>query len=236
VYVLDYDVYNHATNAGTRSSKNYFTFMWTCANGGLYWNPSSTLSYPYRSVSGYYGYYDTPGIISPVYSLAGGNPPQLPSGSAVNPNNKYGYNVDSSHIVGMPYAWTGRADMSLDGYANPSGSYAFIGWENNSPFMIDTPPSSYTSTNLSYIFFVYYFYRYALGYDNYGTHGTINASLDYAARMTFGKISGYTDYTFGSSVLNVGQWMNNQDFPGFANLWFYCKLRVFGKGNIILPC
>jgi hypothetical protein len=153
----------------------------------------------------------------------------------VSSSNKYGYNVDSSHIVGMPYAWTGRTDMSLDGYANPSGSYTFIGWENNSPFMIDTPPSGYTSTNLSYIFFVYYFYRYALGYDNYGTHGTINESLDYAARMTFGKISGYTDYTFGSSVLNVGQWMNNQDFPSFANLWFYCKLRVFGKGNIILP-
>jgi hypothetical protein len=59
--------------------------------------------------------------------------------------------------------------------------------------------------------------------------------LDYFREVTKMIISGYTDYTFGSSVLNVGQWMNNQDFPGFANLWFYCKLRVFGKGNMVLP-
>lgn len=91
--------------------------------------------------------------------------------------------------------------------------------------MKDTPLAGWTSTGLQYIYFAYYFYRFALGWDNYGTHGTIKQSLDYAASMTFGA-----GYTFSNSILHVGQW--DQDDAGG---WWYCKMRLFGNGNLVLP-
>ncbi|MDR2699986.1 MAG: hypothetical protein LBC12_04145 [Nitrososphaerota archaeon] len=119
--------------------------------------------------------------------------------------------------------------MSTNGYTNPSGSYTYIGWECNSPFMGNNPPSGTSSTGAMYYNYPYYFYRFALGHDNKGNHGTINQSLDYAARMTFGKDASNKDYTFSTSVLNVGQW--RQESAG----WFYCRMRVFGNGNMVLP-
>jgi hypothetical protein len=129
----------------------------------------------------------------------------------------------------MPYAWTGDITMSLDGYSNPSGNYTFIGWENTSPFMDDVPPDGYTSEYLEYSFFIYYFYSYVTGQVT-GFHETINDSLDYAARMAFGRESSGKVYTFGSSILNVGQWKNDRE-----DYWFYCRLRVLGNGDMILP-
>jgi len=216
-YVFDYEIYNHATSYG--NSKNYFTFMWTCGNGGLYWGNNGA----WQNISGVTWPAPTPT-----------NPP--PS----NPNTQYGYNhlvMIGPNIgynsVGMPYAWTGTTGMNINGYSSTSGSYTYIGWENTSPFMGDKPPAINSSTSLEYLFFVYYFYRCALGYENNGAHQTIRDSLDYAAKMGFGKVSGTnTDYNFNSSILNTGQWMNSQDFP---NYWFYCKLRVLGKGNMVLP-
>lgn len=200
----------HATNYGTQTSKHYFTFMWTCANGGLYWTNQ------------YGGWQNISGITWPTAN---------PQGTPSNPNTVYGYfdNVYYTGAVGMPLAWTNRTDMNLNGYTSSSGSYTFIGWENNSPFMKNTPPSGWTSTNLQYIYFAYYFYRYALGLDNYGVHGTIRQSLNYAAEMTFGEIAPNVPYNFGTSVLNVGQWV--EDVHG----WFYCKMRVLGNGQLVLP-
>jgi hypothetical protein len=209
LYVWDYEIYQYATTYG--ASKNYFTFMWTCSNGGLYWLSSSG------------GYSAVQGIIFPVVSNS------MPNWIPSNSNTYYGYRVNSTHIVGMPYAWTGTTGMSTNGYTNPSGSYTYIGWESSSPFMIDTPPSGSSSTNLQYLYFVYNFYNYALGYVT-GYPEKINTSLNYAAEMTFGRNSSGNYYNFGTSVLNVGQWLNDPTFNQ-ANNWFYCKLRVFGNGN-----
>jgi len=213
-YVIDYEIYNHATAYG--SSKQHFTFMWTCSNGGLYWGNNGA----WQNISGV-----TWSASAPT------NPP--PS----NPNTQYGYNhlVGNSvyNRVGMPYAWTGTTGMSTNGYTSPSGSYTYIGWENNSPFMIDAPPAGSSSTGLQYLYFVYHFYNYALGYAT-GTPEKVKVSLDYAAEMTFGRISSSSYYTFGTSVLNVGQWSNDPYFPGFANYWFYCKMRVLGNGNMYI--
>jgi hypothetical protein len=134
----------------------------------------------------------------------------------------------------MPYAWTGTTGMSTNGYSSTSGSYTYMGWENNSPFMGDKPPVGSTSTSYEYLFFVYYFYWYALGHGTNGVHQTVKASLDYAAKMTFGKVPGTSnDYNFNSSILDVGQWKS--EIHSGTTYWFYCKMRVFGKGNMILP-
>jgi hypothetical protein len=218
-YVIDYEIYNHATAYGT--SKQHFTFMWTCANGGLYWGNNGA----WQNISGVTWYAPTP--ISP--------PPS-------NPNTQYGYNHLAMVIypymfynsVGMPYAWTGTTGMNINGYVSSSGSHTYIGWENNSPFMIDTPPTAYSSTNLQYRHFVTNFYRYALGYETNGVQQNVRDSLDYAAKMTFGVIIPNLYYNFNSSVLNVGQWLHETDFPGFTNCWFYCKLRVFGNGAMYI--
>ena len=218
-FIWDYKVYDHVTAYG--NSKNYFTFMWTCANGGTYWSPKSwTSSYPY-SLAG--GYYDVLGIISPVRSSV------MPNWTPVNLNALYGYRVNSSHVIGMPYAWTGGSSMNLDGYSNPQGDYTFIGWENTSPSMGEMPPEGYTSEYLEYSFFVYYFYSYATGQIT-GFHESINDSLDYASRMAFGRDDTGKVYTFKTSILNVGQWKNDRE-----DYWFYCRLRVFGNGDMILP-
>jgi hypothetical protein len=200
------DVYLPATYYGTQPSKQYFTFMWTCANGGRYW---TNLNGGWQNISG---------ITWPA--------PTNPGGTPNNPNLVYGYydSINNTGAVGMPFAWTARTDMSPDGYIYPVGSHAYIGWENTSPFMKDTPTPGWTSTGLQYIYFAYYFYRYALGWDNGGTHGTIRQSLNYAAVMTFGN-----QYNFGNSILNVGEWKQN-DFG-----WLYCKMRLLGNGNTVLP-
>lgn len=201
------DVYQYATYYGTQPSKQYFSFIWTCANGGRYWTNQ------------YGGWQNISGI---TWSA-----PYNPGGTPSNPNPVYGYYDNYFHTgaVGMPYAWTARTDMSIDGYMYPSGNYAYVGWENISPYMKDTPSAGWTSTGLQYIYFPYYFYRYALGLDNGGTHGSIKQSLNYAATMTFGP-----GYNFPNSILNIGEW--RQDPQGG---WWYCKMRLFGNGNLVHP-
>jgi len=190
-YVWDHEIYSRTTANGARASKQHFTLMWTCANGGLYW----------RSAQG--GYNVIMGITFPIVQST--KPTGTPN---TNTNTFYGHSVSSTNsIVGMPYAWTGTTGMSLNGYSSPSGSYTYIGWECNSPFMIDTPPAGASSTNLQYLYFVYNFYNYALGYVT-GSHETVNNSLNYAAETTFGVRTGNTYYNFGTSVLNTGQWLN----------------------------
>jgi hypothetical protein len=196
------DVYQYATYFGTQASKQYFTFMWTCANGGLYW---TNLNGGWQNISG-------------VTWWA-----TYPQGTPNNPNTVYGYYdyVYQTSAVGMPFAWTARNDMSLNGYTNPSGSYAYIGWENTSPYMANTPPGGY----YQYIYFVYWFYNHLLGWDDNGEHQTISDSLDYAAGLVFGYGT-----TFPNSVLSTGQWVEKP-----ADYWFWCKMRLLGNGNIVLP-
>ncbi len=200
------DVYQYATYFGTQPSKQYFTFMWTCANGGLYW---TNLNGGWQNISGVTWWASSP------------------QGSPNNPNIVYGYydHVNMTGAVGMPFAWTARTDMSTNGYVDPSGSYAFIGWENISPFMSNTPPAGWTSTNLQYIYFAYYFYYKLLGWADSGVHQTIIDSLNYAAYEAFGNT-----YNFGNSILNMGKWTEKP-----ADYWWWCKMRLLGNGNIVLP-
>ena len=216
--IFDYDVYKYANyylwpppNSWWQPipSKQYFAFIWTCANGGLYWYTSNG------------NWYNVPGITSPAPS------PTYPP--PANPNTKYGFVVNPYStpptVVGMPLAWTGSSSLSINGYNSPDyGSYCYVGWETISPWMVN--PTGYNG--VQYKWFPYYFYRYALGIDNYGVHANIKSSLDYAARMVFGP-----RYNFGNSKLASGEWVNSTGI-GLGG-WWYSRMRVFGNGNLILP-
>jgi hypothetical protein len=213
-YVWDTDIYSRTTAYG--DSKHYLTFMWTCVNGGLYWDNGvwqnvSGVTWP----SAFYQY---------VYIYPHFIPVAVP-----NPCTEYSVS-NSTYMTGMPLAWTGVSDMSIDGYHNPYGEYTYLGWENNSPFMGNKVPSEYTSKpTWEYSHFIYYFYTCATSYGN-GCPPSINEALDYGAVDAFGKVPGTNYYfVFESSVLNEGQWVNND------GKWLYCKLRVLGNGALSLP-
>ena len=194
-------------------SKQYFAFIWTCANGGLYfdsngntWNVDG-ITYPETDYDEYT------------------EPPYTP----YNPFTKYGY-IENPYstpptAVGMPFGWTGTTGMSTDGYHSPSGSYCYIGWENLAPWMSN--PTGYN--NKYYLHFPYYFYRYTLGFDNNGVHAPIGESLDYATLRVLGS------QYFDSTKLYDGYWeykdMDGEDYDG----WWYCRMRVLGNSNLNLP-
>lgn len=206
--IVDSVVFENANYYGGQrvGGKQYFVFMWTCANGGLYWDNEDG------------NYQNVNGITVPDTSPPGSPPQYTPN----NPHYIYGL-YDVSGVVGMPLAWSGTQQMCDDGYVDPAGNFAYIGFENNSPFMGDYPPPGWSTTGLQYKYFAYYFYRYALGIDNGPTHHTIKDSIDYAALMTFGP-----GYTFGNSVLNQGYWR-------YSGGWWFCKMRVLGNSLINLP-
>jgi len=163
-------------------SKQYFDFIWTCTNGGLYFDSNGDT-------------WDVDGI------TAANTSETQPDYTPENPFTDYGYVISSPYpnVVGMPLAWTGTTDMSTDGYVSPSGSYCYIGWENISPFMINV-----TENAIQYKWFPYYF-RYALGIDNNGEYATIADSLDYASLRTCGSQS------FDLSELYEGRWRYGMD-------------------------
>ncbi|MEM4244030.1 MAG: hypothetical protein QXP44_04445 [Candidatus Bathyarchaeia archaeon] len=212
-HIWDYNVYAYANyywwpppngRCQPIPSKQYFSFIWTCANGGLYFDSNGNT-------------WNVTGITAPDVSV--NKPTYIP----INPFTKYGY-VENPYstpptVVGMPYGFTGTLSMSTDGYHSPSGSYCYIGWENISPFMVN--PTNYNGK--FYKDFVNHFYRYALGIDYGPTHHTIKQSLDYATLMTLG-IQSLDDTTLYSGYWDPG--------PGG---WWYCRLRVYGNSNLILP-
>lgn len=168
---------------------------------------------------------------------------RLQGGIPTNTNEYYGY-WDSQYFtgcVGMPYAWTGITKdqygpgLSVPAYGNSSAydDYCYLGFEVSSPFLQNTPPSGWTSTNYQYGYFAYYFYRYALGLDNNGAHATIADSLDYAARMTFGNDIRHNNdpYTFGNSILNNGYWFYTS-LDGMEG-WWYWRMRTFGNAEYL---
>lgn len=190
-------------------SKQYFSFIWTCANGGLYFDSNG----------------DTWNVIGITYPNITDTKPVDPPN---NPFTDYGY-VENPYstpptVGGMPYGFTGSLGMSTDGYSSPSGSYCYIGWENISPFMINE-----TANDVQYKWFPHYFYRYALGIDNNGEHATIAESLDYAALRVFGS------QTFDATELYSGYWVYKDAEGDNYDGWWYCRMRVFGNSNLILP-
>lgn len=158
--------------------KHKFTFIWTCANGGLIDRDGN-------------GYYDC-----------------------------YGY-VDTDHgtgIVGMPYAWTQRTDLSMYGYSNPDYSgYAYIGFENVSKYMSDN--SEFQSYN--YGDFCRHFYYYALV-----CHYSINTALNAATVDMLGS-----GHTFADTSLYQGYWTWDNEH----GQWWKCYMRVIGDGSMSLP-
>lgn len=129
----------------------------------------------------------------------------------------YGYTdtQNGTGIVGMPLAWTKIFNMCQDGYANPYGSYTYIGFENVSKLLVDNSEF----VNYNYGDFVRRFYYHAVV-----EHCTINYALDLAMRdmgtwrTTFGMSELYTGYTV---------WYNGTGWK--------CKMRVYGNGGRVLP-
>ncbi len=126
---------------------------------------------------------------------------------------------NNTGLVGMAYAWTGRNDLSLDGYHFPdSVNYYYIGFENTSK-----PLKEYIDgTGYTYSWFPYYFYDHALGWGGY--HHTIYESLNYASQQIWGV-------PYDQCLLYTGYW-DNYSWPGLS---FYCRMRVFGNTNLYLP-
>lgn len=190
------------------TSKQKFNFIWTCANGGTYWNDSSGT------------FDDIPEIFWGVTEE------EIPEEDPTNTNNIYGI-FYANDCVGMPLAWTNTSDMALDGYHSSSGSYTYIGFQANSPFMGDYLPGTSERTDN----FPMAFYYAALGnQDPYYLHWDIDDSLDYASFDTYGT-------TFCSTDLEDGYWrrvvIEIDDDP--VELYFFCRMHVFGNGDMELP-
>ena len=167
-HISDYWVRYCATDGGTISSKQYFNFIWTCSNGGLYWYDNNGNSYT------------IPGI---WYAIPTASP------APTNTNDEYGFLYNGISAVGMPYAWTGRIDMDTNGYGSSSGDYCYIGFESNSPFMSDPLPG----TAVLSVDFPDYFYQYMLGWRYPYLHRTVSYSLDSASILTYGVPFDETD-------------------------------------------
>jgi hypothetical protein len=188
-------------------SKNYFEFIWTCANGGLLFNSA--------------------GFSSNVTGITWPDPNDEENEPTYTPQNNF---TDYGHIPsgnppfdtkGMPAAFTGTTDMSTDGYDDPDyGSYCYIGWENPSPFMIDV-----TDGDVQYKWFPLYFYDELLGEGE-----SIIASLDMAANLVYGET-----YDFADTELYNGYWVYKDEIGEDMDGWWYTRMRVFGNGNIVLP-
>jgi hypothetical protein len=195
--------------ANSPNSKQYFNFIWTCMNAGLYWNSTN-------------GQNNITGITKPDTNYdQSTKPPYTPT----NTNTKYGYINSTSDCIGMPLAWTRSSSMVTNAWtSNNVGSYCYIGFENHSPWLGDV--TGYNSLYFGY--FAYYFYEYALGaYD--GQHHTVRDSLNFASQNTLGV-------AFGSSSLYNGWWWYNPDDMGQGSVgWWYNRMRVFGNADLSLP-
>jgi hypothetical protein len=131
----------------------------------------------------------------------------------------YGYydNENSSGIVGMPVAWTGRGDLSIDGICSPSQSspacdYCYIGWQNLSHGLADGSGSLWYN---NYAFFIYWFYYFLAGhYDNWDY--SIVDSLDMASQIMWGTNFRYSPIGYPE----LRSWMG-QDWV--------CKVCVLGN-------
>lgn len=206
--ISDDFVHDHCTALGTQTSSNRFSFIWTCTNGGRYWTDA------------YGGHDDIAGITYPAS-------PQ-PTTTPYNTNTKYGWFNPVNTNYGMPFAWTGRLDMNLDGYNCNEGSFCYIGFEGPSPFMLGDNPGN--PLNTAPYNFIYAFYYKALGYDDaqwYYEHQTVHTSLDYAAYLCYGT------YTFSSTPYYQGYWVHvvtEEEDRG----WFLVHMRVLGNSNLLV--
>jgi hypothetical protein len=135
-------------------------------------------------------------------------------GGPLDPEDHYGH--------GMPWAWTKRDDLNLDGYADPdTTSYCFIGFENMSKSI------SEPTGNGRYKHFLVFFYYYALE-----TQRSIKQALDKATEMVWGSSNGW--HYFHQTELYNG-WTEYVPGPNPPGGEYDCRMRVFGNGNNHLP-
>ncbi len=167
-------------------SNQYSTFIWTCACGGTYFRNTDSGTH------------------------YGTGPP--------NYNNYYGcFDTEYNRLVGMPYAWTGTLGMSLNGYnQSDNGDYVYIGWENNSPFLMNYAPQAWT---INY-YFLYMYHYFGSGHVDGNWH-TMHDSLDYASRFVFNP-----NQNFQNCKYDEGWYID-------PNHVYYSRMRVFG--NSISP-
>lgn len=126
----------------------------------------------------------------------------------------YGFydDINGTGLVGMPFAWPARGDLSLDGYDSPDYStYCYLGWNSTSLGM-----STYTGNPLHpyYTHFIYYFYEHLV--DGY----SIKSSLDYASDVIWN-----CDWRGQNNPLGYGTYFDNELH------W----INVFGKSTMTIP-
>ncbi|MCW4009596.1 MAG: hypothetical protein NWF05_03130 [Candidatus Bathyarchaeota archaeon] len=192
-------------------SNQFFVFMWTCTNGGIQWNNTSG------------GQDEIEGLVGWNNNLT--DQEDKPDWVPTNTNTEYGYFDSLSRCVGMPLAWTGTADLSLDGFNDPDSSdYCYIGFQNHSPWLHNAP-LGWGSTPMGY--FPYYFYRYAMGLDSGGIHEPIWLCLEYASMIHFTS-------DFEDTPLYNG-WWEWLVAENMTDAWWFNQMTVFGNSDIALP-
>jgi hypothetical protein len=127
----------------------------------------------------------------------------------------YYYYLDTSNntgIVGMAYAWTQKNNMCTTGYISPDNSgVTYIGFENTSKWLSDN--SDFKTRN--YGDFCREFYN------NLFNHDSVKTSLDKASAYSMGG----STYKFSNTVIYNGYWDSG----------YFCRMRVLGDGNMVLP-
>jgi hypothetical protein len=133
--------------------------------------------------------------------------------------------------LGMPFAWTGRLvidkstpgfniaqHISIDGYGDPDlGPQVYIGFPWGASSLMQRIP--FDDGPHPYIYWVVWFFTYALGYEM-----SVNQALDAASLLTW-------DELFGESPLQG---------DGFTAYWWgvgygpNSTMAVYGNGNIFL--
>ncbi len=186
-------------------SKTHFTFIYTCMNGGLYWNEENG-----QIVEG------------PVD--AGNQYSQYP-----NDNELYAYldTEKGTGRVGMPYAWLGTTSRSTDGYNDPDGSgYCYIGFQGRDPDLHQVWEQGSFDGTFRYKHWVqYFYYRLSSG-------DTIKEALDWATNQMGGDYDYFDDSLFYKGY-NFG-YDTRPGSPTYHEWVLLRQMRVFGDGNIYL--
>jgi hypothetical protein len=187
------------------SSKSHFTFVYTCANGGLSWKEINGQIvndelYGFNDLNSYlYGFVDTD---------------------------------NSTGRVGMPFVWLGMQNLRHNGYYSPDGSdYCYIGFQGRDHDLSQNWEDHSWGGTYSYKDFVLAFYYYLTNVDpTYSVNAALNYASNFASQGVYDYFSqtdlynGYTDgYDNRSGSATQGQWV----LPG--------QMRVFGDGDMFIP-
>jgi hypothetical protein len=100
--ISDTSIYTSTINYG--SSKQYFDFIWTCVNAGVYW---SDYSGGQNQVCGI----TYPDTVAPTPVPSSSPPVPTPSYFPSNTNTYYGYTDYQTGPGGMAFAWTNTINM-----------------------------------------------------------------------------------------------------------------------------